>query len=705
MTIKSRTIEKIEIIVILLIISISILNFMRIIPSYMLLVSLFFIFCFIFVLPGYLVFSLINDEKDIVRRMAISFSLSLGVLAVPGFLFYLLRLNVKDFFIFVLLLNILLLIIFLRRKKTRFETINLKSLFEDKVRLLFWLILIFLIFESVSLKLSYPFSSTDGWFHISYIRENMNASHLSFYEPFFGTNYRPINYSCSSWHLLGALTASISRIDLINLMILYLPAFLIVICIFSFYTLSREIFNDRNMALFATILQVFYLLVFRTRQIWAAIAHPKFMLFYVVTPIVLIFAIRYIRRKRLIDGVIMACILLAMANINTANFVIAFISIVSLYGINIIFNFTKFNVKKLALNLLFILLIIAPFTIVQNISLFKYKSISKLVYQPYREHTLPYSSNVLFSRTLKVSEWKDSKVKRILEKKFPDYFILNPVFLFSYPHTTQTPFRLLKVTVLFLGIVLLLKMRKKVGYQLIVANTFIPVILLFNPFSATLIGKAFPPSLLYRILWLLPETLLLSAVFFEIVTLIRKKLLNRTINVIINKKYYGFIIFMIGVVIFSLSYSWAIHYQKDVIEKFHLKKTKFYINKKQARLYDYINNNVDENAVVLVDKKLVYTFPLYLSHNIVAALKKSTTIGLSKDSKEGLARWEDVHYFYSLERFDNKARDILKKYKVGYVVTHRKQPIDQDLRQRKEEFELIYHNKRYRLYKARKLSE
>lgn len=703
MTIKPKTIEKIEIILILLMVSIVIVNFANIIPSNILPISSFFIFFFIFILPGYLIFSLIDDEKDIIRRMAISFSLSLGVLAVPGFLFYLLRLNVKDFFIFVLLLNILLLIIFLRRRKSRFETISLKSLFDDKVRLLFWLVLIFLIFKLVSLKLSYPYSGTDNWFYISCIRENMNASYLSPYEPFFGTNYRPINWSCSSWFLLGAVTALISRTDLINLMILYLPAFLIVICIFSFYTLSREIFNDRNMALFATILQVFYFLVFRTREIWVRIAEPKFMLFYIVTPIVLTFAIRYICHKRLIDGVIIACILLAMANINVVNFVIAFISIVSLYGINIIFNFAKFNVKKLILNLLFILLIIAPFTIVQNISLFKYKDINKLIYQPYREGTLPYSSNrIFFTRTLKVSEWKDTKLKRILEKKFSDYFILNPFFLYDYPHTTQTPFRLLKVTVLFLGVLLLLKMRRKVGYQLIIANTFVPVILLFNPFSATLIGKIFPPSLFYRVLWLIPETLILAAVSFEFVTLIKNRWPKMVINVNINKKYYGFII---GAVIFSLIYSCTMHYHKDAVRKFRFKKTRFYINKKQKSLYDYINDNIDSSAVVLVDNKLVYTFPLYLNHNIVAALKKNITIAFSKNPKEGLARWDNVNYFYSSERFDNKARDILRKYKVGYVVTHIKQPIGQDLRQRKEEFELVYHNKKYGLFKVKNLLE
>jgi len=456
------------------------------------------------------------------------------------------------------------------------------------------------------------------------------------------------------------------------------------------------------MALFATILQVLYLLVFRTRQIWMCIAEPKFMLFYVVTPIVLTFAIRYICHKRLIDGVIMAFILLAMANINVANFAIAFISIVSLYGINIIFNFTGLNIRKLILNLLFILLLIAPFTIVQNISLFKHKSINKLVYQPYREHTLPYPSNVLFSRTLKVSEWKDTKLKRILEKKFADYFILNPVFLLGYPHTTQTPFKFLKVMVIFLAIPLLLKARKKIGYQMITVNTFVPVILLFNPFSATLIGKIFPPALLYRILWLIPETLILAAVSFETVTLIKNRWPNSKINLIMSKKYYGFII---GAAIFSLIYSWTIHYHKDVVEKFRFKKSKFYINNKQARLYDYINSNVDQNTIVLMDNKLVYTFPLYLNQNIVAALKENITIGFSKNPEEGLARWDDVNYFYSLERFGNKARDILKKYKVGYVVTHIKQPISQDLEQSKGELELVYYNKKYRLFKVKNLLE
>jgi len=702
MTIKLRTIEKIEIMLILLIISVSIMNFANIIPSNILPVSSFFVFCFVFILPGYLIFSLINDDKSLVRRTAISFSLSLGALVVPGFLFYLLRFNVKDFFIFVLLLNIFLLILFLRRKKSRFETIGLKSLFEDKVKLLLSLILVFLIFKSVSLKLSYPYSGTDNWYYISCIRENMNASHLSLYEPFFGTDYRPINWSCSSWFLLEALMGSISRMDLINMVILYLPAFLIVICIFSFYTLSREIFNDRNMALFATILQVFYLLVFRTREIWVRIAEPKFMLFYIVTPIVLTFAIRYIRHKRLIDGVIMACILLAMANINVVNFVIVFISIVSLYGINIIFNFVKFNVRKLTLNLLFILVIITPFTIVQNISLFKDRNISKLVYQPYREGTLPYPSNRIFTRTLKVSEWRDTRLKRILEKKFADYFILNPLFLYDYPHTTQTPFKFLKVMVIFLAILLLPRIKHKSSYGILAANTFVPVILLFNPFSATFIARIFPPSLFYRILWLIPETLVLSAVFFELVTLIKNKWANKRINVIMSKKYYGFII---GAAIFSLLYSLTINYHKDAIGKFRFKRTRFYINNKQARLYDYINSNVDQNVILLVDNKLVYTFPLYLNQNIIAALKKKTTIGFSRNPEEGLARWDNVNYFYSLENLDSKARDILKKYKVGYVVTHRKQPIDQDLRQRKEEFELVYHNKKYGLFKVKNLLE
>jgi len=698
---KARKIEKIETILILLIFSVSFLNFTGIMPSGILPVSSFFVFCFVFILPGYLIFSLIDDKKGLIRRIAISFSLSLGALVIPGFLFYLLRLNIKVFFIFVLLLNILLLIIFLQRKKSRFGTIDLRSLFQDKVRLLFWLILIFLIFKSVSLKLSYPYSGTDNWFYISCIRENINASHLSPYEPFFGTDYRPINWSCSSWFLLEGLMAWISRMDLINMMILYLPAFLIIICIFSFYTLSREIFNDRNMALFATILQVLYLLVFRTREIWMRIAEPKFMLFYVVTPIVLTFAIRYIRHKRLIDGVIMACILLAMANINVANFVIAFISVISLYGINIILNFTRLNVRKLALNLLFILVIITPFTIVQNISLFKYKGINKLIYQPYREGTLPYPSNRIFTRTLKVSEWKDTKLKRILEKKFSDYFILNPLFLYDYPHTTQTPFRFLKVMVVFLAILLLPRLKERSGYEVLAANTFVPVILLFNPFSATLMGKILPPSLFYRILWLIPETLVLSAVFFELVTLIKNRW-PRMINVTISRKYYTFVI---GAAIFSILYSCTIHYHKDVVSKFRFKKTRFYINEKQRSLYDYINDYVDSNAVVLVDRELVYTFPLYLSQNIVAALKKNITIGFNKNPEEGLARWDDVNYFYGLEKLDNQARDILEKYKVGYVVTHIKQPVNQDLGQRKKEFELVYYNKKYRLFKVKNLSE
>ena len=106
-----------------------------------------------------------------------------------------------------------------------------------------------------------------------------------------------------------------------------------------------------------------------------------------------------------------------------------------------------------------------------------------------------------------------------------------------------------------------------------------------------------------------------------------------------------------------------------------------------------------------MDNKLVYTFPLYLNQNIVAALKKNITIGFSKNPEEGLARWDAVSYFYSLERFDNKARDILKKYKVVYVVTHNKQPIDQDLQQRKEEFKLVYHNEKYGLFKVKNLLE
>jgi len=80
---KSRTIEKIETIVILLIIFMSVLNFMKIIPRNIVLLCSFFVSCFIFILPGYLIFSLINDDKNLVRRIAISFSLSLGALVVP----------------------------------------------------------------------------------------------------------------------------------------------------------------------------------------------------------------------------------------------------------------------------------------------------------------------------------------------------------------------------------------------------------------------------------------------------------------------------------------------------------------------------------------------------------------------------------------------------------------------------------------------
>lgn len=149
-------------------------------------------------------------------------------------------------------------------------------------------------------------STGDIWVYFSHIREFLYTGKLGLYEPFYGDPLGASRVRINGWLLEQAAFSRLSGIDPIALTLKYLAPALVFIALLAFYALAKTLLRNRTAALLAGSLFALFLLVYldpspqtEGGMFVSRITEDKFVARYIFLPVALSLAALFLRGREI----------------------------------------------------------------------------------------------------------------------------------------------------------------------------------------------------------------------------------------------------------------------------------------------------------------------------------------------------------------------------------------------------------------------
>jgi tetratricopeptide (TPR) repeat protein len=489
---------------------------------------MFFILTFIalLILPGFFLVSLVAPQLPWFQRFPAGFSLSVALLGFPAVLLLNLHAPLSLLSWLTLAINLILGALYLKKtlptrqstnqqavsftainQSTNFPSIthpihNSKfiihnSLFSTQLPNYPISPLLIVALFTVCFTL-YLFIKTaaihdfgDHWFYLHFLRHYLDFPLDPSLNPLAGQSISPGTLERSAtngWWVLEALLVQVSGRPLLEAYWFYLPPLLMIVSFLAFYALAWELFENRQAALTAVLLQLLLYLTTIGSHDWVGqgfftrIAEDKYLVWLVLLPVSLFLLLRYTKSNQgrflvLLGGSAAALAVTHPFGLLQWAFAAACFALVYLP-----FNWRKISVVKSAVLLAPVLLFLTV-PIVQQL----FSGAAALTqFVPAQLQTPPNDTHLI-----------------VLSAENNRYLL--------HPHLIFHPLTLIGV---LLAPLLLIKIRDSLTAQFLFATTILPLALLYNPVTAPLLGRFLSVLLLWRLLWILP-TALVSAYFLN----------------------------------------------------------------------------------------------------------------------------------------------------------------------------------------------
>lgn len=450
-------------------------------------------FIALLLLPGYFLAALIAPEMAWFQRLPVAFSLSLALLGLPAILMLNLHAPLALLGWLALALNLLFgSIHFWQKRKNNPGRIRPQILFA-KFKSLVINPLFLTCLAVVGLSL-YIFARTavvrdfgDHWFYLQFIRHYLNFPLDPALNPLVNQDVTPGTLSraaTNGWWVIQALIVQVSGAPLLDAYWLFLPPILMVSSILAFYALAWELFEKQQAALTAVLLQLLLHLTTISSHDWIGqgfftrIAEDKYLVWLILLPISFMLLLRYSKTKQwrflLLLGVSVTAIAITHPfGLLQFAFAAACFAIIHLPP-----TWKERTRMKTAVLLAPILLfLIIP------------------VVQQFFSGTTPFTQfNTAELQT------PPNETHLIVQSAVNNRYLLHPHLIFQ-------PLILLAI---LLTPILLIKIKRSTAVQFLFATTALPLLLLYNPITAPLLGRFLSPLLLWRALWIMPASLTLA---------------------------------------------------------------------------------------------------------------------------------------------------------------------------------------------------
>lgn len=444
---------------------------------------------FVFLYPGYLLDKIfkLDLQQGQFARLPIFFVFSLAIWAIPATLLQLVGANWFAFrVVFVVTLWVLTVAAFRQnRKVSSFTSFRTSSFTFDASRFSF--LVPQLILALVGLLITFLVwrgpRDADDWGYLQVTQQLMGSAQ---FQILAASEARySIRYAFHVWIFLQAFLGEWLNADVAQLVRDVLPALLTPLALLSFYAWAKTFFGNTRAALVAVAIQ---LLIYVTsanadgwgRGFFVRSAQDKFLVWLIILPIAFSFAWNFLREGKLRQWFAYGVAVIAGLWVHPVSL---FLLVLALGGFAL-FNFlarAPFARKRWLL----LLLASAP------------ALLSPLVI---RATTLP---SVFRVDTPDVEAYVRLSEGRLL---------FQPPFYIADPALVANAFILLSLFVLMLTAA---RVRQDARVQFLWGSTLVPLALVFNPFTARLLGEMLTPWQLWRITWLMPAAFVLTDFLFH----------------------------------------------------------------------------------------------------------------------------------------------------------------------------------------------
>lgn len=286
-----------------------------------------------------------------------------------------------------------------------------------------------------------------------------------------------------------------------------------------------------------------------------------------------------------------------------------------------------------------------------------------------------------------------------------DHYMLNPRLILEPVYLLA----LLLIPFLLFGI------RQNLTAQFVVSVTVAVLFVMFNPWVTPLIGNLVMPWILWRFIWLLPYTLIISLALYRLLTTRRfthwlTSKLERLHLVGDNRpngrllpKYPAITNGAYGLLAASLLFSVLLLplINRNLID-LRYRPTSPYFYPNPASIMNALTILTEQNgeAMVLADQDLSVSVAAYVANaNIVAHRVPTTSEIFPADEQDvALQRLIDQARFYDTDFITAESLQTLDRYDVQYVILASASPLDQQIRLMPEAFTHLLDDSSYSLY-------
>jgi hypothetical protein len=318
----------------------------------------------------------------------------------------------------------------------------------------------------------------DDWMYLQIVQQMMAS------DPFRIHAASELRYSIRFvvhvWIFLQAFLGQWLNADVVTLVRDILPTLLAPLALVSFFAWGKTFFGSARAALLAVTVQFAILATFVRGDAWgmgffARVAQDKFLVWLALLPMGLAFAWRYLREAKWTDWLAYGAVIVAAMWVHPVSL---FLIVLTLGGFAL-FNFISrapFPRRRwLALTMATLPVLLSPIAI--------------------RVTTLPAVFTV---NTPEVAPYLRLSQGRLLFQ--PPFYIADPALL-GHPAILLA----LALVVLFAP-----RLRGNVRVQFLWGSTLVPLALLFNPYTARVLGEMLTPWQLWRMTWNLPAAFILT---------------------------------------------------------------------------------------------------------------------------------------------------------------------------------------------------
>jgi len=600
---------------------------------------------FIGFLPGFLLYSVIfkNKKKIFYEAMPLSLAFSMAVLILPTFFGFHYGLSLDVVLRFFLIEFLIICCVFFysyRGHLKEFFKLRIKetSFYNNKY---LKILLIFLALILLRAVLTPGFQGGDMFRHIAEVRKIIELPNISFGAGFIKEAQGAGNYGYNILHIFLALVSKISSLDIIDV-IHFIPIFISVFILLTYFYFSKELFNSEKIAIYATGVLFVWEIVLNYEFYAPGIANfwpwseflPSLVARNVLIFSTLAIVFQYLRsnEKKYLYLFPVLSLATAFLHINYFGYLVLLAGLIFLFIL--IFRFKDKTLIKKALISFFLLLLPA----------------------------LPY-------------------VILIASKLYP---IINPLYnimlvagnrpvrmVFGFP--IIDPFKVIFLSPVhcaaYLLMPLLIFLVKKKRYAVYLLALYLgPLLIIFNPFLLKLLQR-FNPALdrVWRLNDILPYTQIVGLFLLLFVDKFGNQFKKTVLARPRREKFLAIALMSIIVLTLFFYKSLNIAYFNGSTMGHEIRNTLFL---KNAELMFFVRNTIPLGSVILMDNIISGIWPYYYSQYVISVnwgMDNHVPVNFNQ-----YQRYNDVENYLAQEKLNPWSFDFMDKYGVNYILVDKK---------------------------------